>query len=221
MDLFEEIIPIDSNENLKIRSNNHPRVEYEKLYIEEPCERNISSLTQYFLAPFILVDSNGILDIPVFDNDIQNIVLKEIAPHFSRVTKVTINNNVNIRVQKIKESSKIRFLNQVNNRSINAIVNDIYLQESTRWEGNFTIREYKVNLEAVKKLSDNDILPLWDFFYRTFVRAQENMVILPNGWAFNESFKDRIAVQSFASVCHSMTVIVNQENNLITSILIN
>ncbi len=221
MDLFEEIITKDSNENLIIRSNHHPHVIYEKLNIEDHFDPQISSLAQYFIAPFILVGSNGILDIPVFDNDIQDIVFKEIAPHFSRVTKVTTNNNVMIRVQKIKHSSKIRFMNQLKDRSINSIVNDIYSQEATRWEENFTIREFKVNLEAVKKSRHNDILPMWNFFERTFVRAYENMVILPNRWAFNESFKDRIAVQSFASVCNSMTVIVNQDNNLITSILIN
>ena len=45
------------------------------------------------------------------------------------------------------------------------------------------------------------------------------MAIIPSGWSFDESF-DRVAVQSFASVCNEMMITVNSENNFITSILI-
>jgi hypothetical protein len=221
LELFEEIITKDSDQSPIEENHDHPKVVYEKLIVEESVERQISSLTQYFLAPFILVDSNGILDIPVFDNDIQDIVLKDIAPHFNRVTKVKTKNQVILRVQNVRESSQIQFLNQIKNGRINEIVNEIYSKGTTGWGGHFTIKEYKVNLEAVKKSIDNDILPMWNFFERSFVQAYRNLVILPNGWAFDESFKDRITVQSFAGVCNSMTVIVNQENNMITSILIN
>ena len=41
---------------------------------------------------------------------------------------------------------------------------------------------------------------MWDFFEHTFKQAYGGMAILPSGWSFDESFKDRKAVQSFASV---------------------
>ncbi len=61
---------------------------------------------------------------------------------------------------------------------------------------------------------------MWDFFEHTFVQANGGMAIIPSGWSFDESFKDRIAVQALARVCKEMIVTVNIENNLITSILI-
>src|SRR5699024_11187376 len=111
-----------------------------------------------------------------------------------------------LRVQNVRESSKTQFLDQLNNHRMNAIVNDIYANGSPCWRENFRSKEYHVNLEVVKKSIDNDILSMWNFFEHSFVRAHGNLVILPSEWAFDESFKDRIAVQSFAGVCNSMTV---------------
>lgn len=224
MDLFEEIIREDFGQNPIIKmneKNEHPKVVYEKLTVEEPFDQPISSLAQYFLAPFLLVDSNGIFDIPAVDKIIQDIVIKEIAPHFNKTVKVSYENQIIIRVQNVKESSKTHFLNLIKNHRVNAIVNDLYSKDPTNWEGNFTIKEYKVNLHAVKKSVENDILPMWNFFERSFVRAYGDLVILPNGWVFDESFKARIAVQAFAGVCNSMTITVNQENKMISSIQIN
>ncbi len=223
LDLFEEIRAKDyiQNPNLKfIKRVEPPKIVYEKLIVEEPYELQLSPLAQYFLAPFILIDSNGILDIPVMHNFIHDKVIREIAPHFNEISKVTSDNQVKLRLQNIRESSKTHFLNVFNNHRLNAIVNDIYGKGNTGWGGNFTIREYKVNLEAIIKSVEHDILPLWDFFKDSFVLNTGYFVLIPSEWVFDESFKDRIAVRAFASVCNSMTITVNTENNTISSILI-
>lgn len=154
------------------------------------------------------------------DDKTLDIVIKEIAPHFNKVVKITtIEKQVIIRLQNVKESSKIHFLNLREEGKVNAIVNDIYSELASSWGGLFTPREYRVNLELVRKTANHDILPMWDFFKHTFVEAYGGMAIIPSEWSFDESFKDRIAVQSFASVCNEMTVTVNSEKNIITSIL--
>lgn len=224
MELFEEIVinDIEQDPVIKIRENyEQPRVIYEKLDIDEPSRKEISSIAQYLLAPFILVSSNGMFEIPIEDDKTLEIVIHEIAPHFNKVVKITTDEKqVVIRLQNVRESSKIYFLNLRENRKVNAIVNDIYSNGTSNWGEIFTPKEYRVNLDLIRKTTNHDILSMWDFFEHTFVQAYGGMSILPNGWSFNESFKDRIAVQSFASVCNEMTVTVNSENNIITSILI-
>lgn len=224
MDLFEEITNNDIDSSPKIittNNNSHPQITYEKLVNEVCSEQKMSSLTQYLLAPFLLVDSNGILDIPIFDKTSESKVLKEIAPHFNKVEKITIDSQILIRVQKVREESKAQFLDLNKSNKINAIVKDIYADGNVDWEESFSIKEYKVNLEAISKTTGNDILSMWDFFEQSFVRANGDFVILPNGWDFDESFKNRITVQSFASVCKSMMVTVNQNSNKITSVFVN
>lgn len=224
MYLFEEIVTneIEQTPIIKVRENNeHPNMEFEKLNIDESSGQEISSIAQYLLAPFILVSSNGMLDIPIVDDRTLDKVINEIAPHFNKVVKITTNERqVVIRLQNVRESSKIHFINLKENRKINAIVNDIYSEGTSSWGETFTAKEYRVNLELVRKTANHDILSMWDFFEHTFKQAYGGMPILPSGWSFDESFKDRKAVQSFASVCNEMTVTVNSENNFITSILI-
>ncbi|WP_428912133.1 hypothetical protein [Niallia sp. Krafla_26] len=115
MDLFEEIIinDIEQDPIIKIRENNeHPKVVYEKLDIDELSGQEISSIAQYLLAPFILVSSNGMLEIPIKDDRTLDITIKEIAPHFKKVVKSTIDEKqVLIRLQNVRESSKMHFLN--------------------------------------------------------------------------------------------------------------
>lgn len=224
MELFEEIVinVIGQDPIIKIRENNeHPKVEYEKVDIDEPSGQEISSIAQYLLAPFLLVSSNGMLDIPIVDDKTLDIVIKDIAPHFDKVIKTTTNEKLtDIRLQNIRESSKIHFMNLKEHRKINAIVNDIYSEGTSNWGETFTPKEYRVNLDLIKKTTNHDIVSMWDFFEHTFVQAYGGMAIIPSGWSFDESFKDRVAVQSFASVCNEMTVTVNSENNFITSIFI-
>lgn len=224
MYLFEEIVTndIEQNQIIEIREiNEHPKVEYERLDIEAPFGKQISSIAQFFLAPFILVSSNGMLDIPIVDDKILDIAIKEIAPHFNKVVKITTNEKqVVIRLQDVRESSKIHFMNLKENRKVNAIVNDIYSEGTSNWGETFTPKEFKVNLDLVRKTANHGILSMWDFFEHTFVQANGGMAIIPSGWSFDESFKDRVAVQTFASVCNEMMITVNSENNFITSILI-
>ena len=224
MDLFEEIVTNDIEQNpiIEIRKKNeYPKVVYEKFDIEELSGQQVSSIAQYLLAPFILVSSNGILDIPIVDDKTLDIIIKEIAPHFNKVVKITTNEKqAVIRLQHVREISKIHFMNLKESRKVNAIVNDIYSEGTSNWGEIFTLKEYRVNLELVRKTANHDILSMWDFFEHTFVQTYGWMAIIPSGWSFDESFKDRVAVQSFASVCNEMTVTVNSEKNIITSILI-
>lgn len=224
MDLFEEIVTneIEQNPIIEIRKKiEYPKVVYEKFAIEELSGQQVSSIAQYLLAPFILVSSNGILDIPIVDDKTLDIVIKEIAPHFNKVVKITTNEKqAVIRLQHVREISKIHFMNLKESCKVNAIVNDIYSEGTSNWGEIFTSKEYRVNLELVRKTANHDILSMWDFFEHTFVQTYGGMAIIPSGWSFDEFFKDRVAVQSFASVCNEMTVTVNSEKNIITSILI-
>ena len=224
MYLFEEIVTNDIAQNpiIEIREKiKHPKVVYDRLDIEEPSGQQISSIAQYYLAPFILVSSNGMLDIPIVDDKTLDIVIKDIAPHFNKVVKITTNEKLtDIRLQNVRESSKIHFMNLKENRKVNAIVNDIYSEGTSSWGETFTPKEFRVNLDLVRKTANHDILSMWDFFEHTFVQTYGGMAIIPSGWSFDESFKDRVAVQSFASVCNEMMITVNSENNFITSILI-
>lgn len=222
MQLFEEIEVKDVGQNpvLQFRENREPPIIVKEEIKEVPHAERLSTLSQYFLAPFIFVSTNGILEIPIFHKEIEERILQELAPHFNKVTKIKIDNETQIKLQDIKDHSKLLFKKKVDNGKLNAIVSNIYSQGSIGGEGNFTIKMYKVNLHLVQKLNDYDILSIWDFFKHSIVRAYGGFVILPMGWSFDDTFKERIAIQCFANVCNSMTVVVNENNNMISSVIL-
>ncbi|MEK5038859.1 hypothetical protein [Sporosarcina sp. FSL K6-3457] len=223
MDLFEEIYTKDYIQNPIVKFNERierPKVVFEELIVEQSLNLELTSLAQYFLAPFLLVDSNGVLDLSAKDKSIYDRIVREIAPHFNKPIKITSENQVMLRLQNIKERSKIHFLSLLKNQRLNAIVNDIYGKDSLGWGGEFPIKEYKVNLELVTKSFEHDILTMWSFFNDAFILNNGNFVLVPSQWVFDESFKDRIAVRAFASVCNSMTITVNTESNMVSSILV-
>lgn len=224
LDLFEEILSEEDIHNFEVEFNDNvepPKVAFEKLVIDASSELIFSPLAQYFLAPFILIESNGILDIPFRSKFTYDKVLKEVATHFNKVIKITEDNQVTLSMQDVRESSKAYFLDLYNNNSLNAIVTDLFKNSSTGWGEIFPAKEYKVNLEGVEKLVDHDIVTLWSFFKETFIINNGYFVLMPSGWAFDESFKDRIAVRTFAGMCNSMTITVNTESNTISSVFIN
>lgn len=223
LDLFEEVNSEEYIQNSEVEFNENvepPKIIFEEIIIKAPSELQLSPLAQYFLAPFILIESNGMLDIPVRTKFIYNKVVNEIAVHFNKVSKVTDDNQVTLSMQDVRGSSKTYFLDLYNSNSLNAIVTDLYRKSSSGWGGIFPIKEYKVNLRGVKKLVDHDILTLWSFFKETSVLGTGHFVLMPSEWAFDESFKDRIAVRAFAGVCNSMTITVNTESNTILAILL-
>ena len=152
MYLFEEIVTNDIAQNpiIEIREKvKHPKVVYDRVDIEELSGQQISSIAQYLLAPFILVSSNGMLDIPIVDDKTLDIVIKDIAPHFNKVVKITTNEKLtDIRLQNVRESSKIHFMNLKENRKVNAIVNDIYSEGTSTGEKH----SHQKNLELISIL---------------------------------------------------------------------
>ncbi len=159
------------------------------------------------------------LDILVMDPIIHDQVIKEIAPHFSGISKITAEDRVTLSMQNVIESSKTQFINLLNNHELNPIIADVYGTCTAKWGGYFTIKEYKVNLTAVQKSVEYDVLTLWNFLKASFIHASGYFLVMPSEWEFDESFKERTAVQAFASVCNSMTITVNTETNTISSVL--
>ncbi len=224
MDLFEEILSEEDIQNFEVEFNEKfepPKVAFDKVIIEASSDLELTPLAQYFLAPFILIESNGVLDVPVKTKLIYDKVLEEVATHFKKVIKITEDKQVTLSMQDIRESSKAYFLDLYNNNSLNAIVTDVYRKSSSGWGGIFPTKDYKVNLGGVEKLVDHDIETLWSFFKETFVLDTGYFVLMPSEWVFDESFKERIAVRAFAGVCNSMRITVNTDSNTISSILIN
>ncbi|WOV83068.1 hypothetical protein PGH26_08970 [Sporosarcina jeotgali] len=222
MNLFEEIQSNDNIETLDLEFNENskpPKIVIEKLIVKKPCEQHLSPLAQYFLAPFVLIESNGVLDIPIMDRIIHDQVMEEIAPHFNGISKITADGQVMLSMQNVIESSTTQFINLLNNELLNPIVADVYGTSTAEWGGDFTIKEYKVNLDAVQKLVEYDVHSLWTFFKASFISASGYFVVMPSEWEFDESFRERTAVQAFASVCNSMTITVNTETNTISSVL--
>lgn len=225
MELFKEMYTRASDQDQTIgtfRKTERPRVVYEELLDNVTSKNNLSSLAQYFLAPFILIEPNGILDIPATDEFVHDKIVREIAPHFCEKQKISIGNRVTIRLKSVRENSKAEFLNLLNRNEINAIVKDLFACENSNWGGSFTSKEYEVNLEAIEKKARQEIVSMWNFFERAFIQngMEGQLVLIPSGWEFNESFKDRISIRAFAGVCNSMTVTVNCENEMISSVFI-
>ncbi|MCP3773539.1 hypothetical protein NLX71_09470 [Paenibacillus sp. MZ04-78.2] len=223
MNLFDEIFQKDKEEICSINfiSEQHRPI-FEEVTNINLADQQLSSIAQFFIAPFIYINPNGVLHIPIGKEFIYEKLIEEVAPHFERIRKVTSGEQVQVMLENVKETSKENFLSVFNTGNINAIALDLYANGSASLEtGSHTIKEYKVNLEAVTRTLGHDIVSIWNFFKHSFVQINGQLVLMPNNWNFDESFKDRITVQAFSSVCSSMTILVNTDNNLITSIFIN
>lgn len=224
MKLFEEVAVPSSSEKYNSLSSElpeHHRPIFEKVLVSSMTNLQLSSLEQFFLAPFVTKDPKGILHIPADEPFIYNMVIHEIAPHFQQIRKVDFGDHIQLMLENPTESSKENFFELMQNRNLNAIVCDLYVGQPVEVVNPFPIKEYHVNLELVPKGIEHDIVSMWSFFERSFIRKNGEMVLLPNGWQFHDSFKDRVAIQAFASVCSAMRINVNTDDQAITSIFVN
>jgi len=188
--------------------------------VPELINEELSSITQFILAPFLFVGTDGEFSIPFQDTKTEEMILSEIAPHFHIVRKINSGNEHYLTVKGIKESSLNKFSQLVEEGKMNPIVEDLYSPRNRSWGGNFPSKEYRVNLDLINKSTKHEILNLWDFLKDTFLQANDGMAIVPSDWSFDESFKEKVAVQSFAGVCEEMIVTINCETNKIASIYI-
>jgi hypothetical protein len=222
--LFEEITIKELNEELSV--NQKPQTSVKKMIFEDivvvnPASQGFTSLVQYFIAPFVLIDSNAVLHIPISTKLIFNRAINEIAPHFIKTQKVTVGNQVQIMFQNLKKESMENFRYLQQQQKINPIVRELYKNTQKVEAKTFETQIYKVNLNLVPKSLDFEILDMWNFFEQSFVQNNGALMLFQNQWEFNDSFKNWVTVRAFSSVCNSMKITVNKESNLISSVFIN
>lgn len=207
----------DSGGPRRLDNANNERPRIENIAPIDTSKQTLTSLVQFFLAPFLMSDPNVILHLPTCEPATYKKILDEIAPHFAQVRKVSWNDQIQVMLQSLKESSKAEFLRLLSNNEVNPIVHDLYKGKYTPHPSDFKTKFYQVNIENIPQSLDHEITQMWDFFL-SFIKCNGDFVLLPNDWVFNEAFKDKEAVKAFAGVCNSMRVIVNEGNNKITSI---
>ncbi|OPA75173.1 hypothetical protein BVG16_21445 [Paenibacillus selenitireducens] len=222
MELFEEIFHKQVDEEPAINSNKQEmiRPKIDRINAGDfDNNKELSPLCQFFIAQFISTDMNGVLYLPIVEEKYYRQIIEEIAPCFDMIRKVTKGNEVQIMLQTIKDNAKNKFLNLKVNNNLNPIVYDLYNKE-TNEKSYSKIKRFNVTLDQISITNEYDIEGIWDFIYNTFMELNDCVILMPNEWSFDSSFKDHIAVRAFASVCKSMQVTVDCDNNKIVAIIL-
>ncbi|SFF13902.1 hypothetical protein SAMN04487969_11529 [Paenibacillus algorifonticola] len=184
---------------------------------------DVSLLGLFIISPSVMKDRKTVVSIPLqYDSEYEEILNYEIIPHFENTLLAKYPDFQEYVLMNLRESSGILFRKMAGNHEIITSVGTLYETDSkqTAIENHhaFNVKEYLVKLDFIHPIFSDEFNKIWTFLSKTYLLYQEAYVLLPDNWAFNELFKERLLIKQLASVCKEMRVTVNTDNNQIASI---
>lgn len=224
MNLFSERVNFRRSLSVNQKPLENPTIE-NLIFMEKEGGSTFSILSQFFVAPFIYLDKNGMHSIFFSDKLSYDTISKDIAYHFNTIQLINWGEYVEITLRSLKDESKKTFERMLNKGEISSFIIDFFKTEPaiiTQPDNINTIaekyKEFEVNLDLIDPIKDDEIGIIWEFISSTYINARGEYTFLPQNWIFNDNFKDLISIKAFASFCSSMYVTVDCRTNLILAV---
>lgn len=102
------------------------KLEIKRVQIDKKCN-DITIIAQFFIAIHTLFDLPIVTAIPITNDEVEEIVMEQIAIHFNTIQKIIINERLErIQLREIKEFSKNKFLEMSQTNQIHPIIKELY-----------------------------------------------------------------------------------------------
>ena len=205
------------NEELPIQQMIFTRIER----ISLPDEKSEMSLIgQFFVAPRVLIDPRSPVQVPIYQTGDREILLNEIAPHFTKCRIVHFQGDRTIGIlEGVKPSSIELFLRLRQEGGLHPIVKDLFRDENAlRSDPMHSATLYEINTEMLGMSEPPGFSEMWSFIGNTFLRSEPHFTVVPQGWDFGEHLTKSLYLRALNTVCKHIHLYVDSETNHVTAI---
>ncbi|WP_088043361.1 hypothetical protein [Bacillus sp. EAC] len=204
------------------------KLEINRIQIDGKCN-DITIIAQFFIAIHTLFDLPIVTAFPITNEEVEEIVMEQIAIHFNKIQKIIINNRLErIQLMEIKDFSKNKFLEMSRFNQIHPIIRELYFSsEIIPLEHNFlTFRENKKRYQVLNEKigipsqADSSFLDVIMFIKKSFGVSKEDnhtSVISPAGWKIKNDIKKLESIKLFSQY-FNLELIVDSDNGQILAI---
>lgn len=184
-------------------------------------QNDMSLLGQFFVAPRVLIDGRTPVQIPLFDNEIREIVLQEIAPHFTSCKIMHFQGETKTigLLTGVKPSSQELFLQLRKEGCLHPVIADLFRDGKPTDESipsAYTLCE--INKESVGVSEPKGFSELWSFFCNTTIKEEGHFTAVPIGWEFGEHLTNSLYVQALNAVSSHIRMYVDTESQRVRAI---
>jgi hypothetical protein len=176
---------------------------------------------QFFVAPRVLIDSQSPVQIPIFEPRDREIVLHEVAPHFTSCKIMHFQGETKTIgiLTGVKPTSQDLFLRLRNEGRLHPLVADLFRDEKPRSGSTPMVHTlYEINKESLGFTEPEGFRELWDFIYNSFVKEEGHITVIPTGWEFGEPLTESLYLRALNTVCSHISLYVDSESNRVTAI---
>jgi hypothetical protein len=179
----------------------------------------LSPVCQMFASVNVIFKLDFLSSFPAPNDLALNIILNEIAPHYSEVRKIFIDEKlVEINVRYLKAESE-QMLNDSLSYGINPIVSDLY----RNMEYNISaypreLKYYIVIKEKIKQKVLNGTEELKEFLRCSFFAKNGLLSLIPSGWFLDDTLKESVTLQSISTFAKQIILVVNENDNRVIAI---
>lgn len=181
----------------------------------------MSLLGQFFVAPRVLIDGRTPVQISLFDNEIREIVLQEIAPHFTSCKIMHFQGETKTigLLTGVKPSSQELFLQLRKESCLHPVIADLFRDGKPTDESipsAYTLCE--INKESVGVSEPKGFSELWSFFCNTTIKEEGHFTAVPIGWEFGEHLTKSLYLQALNAVSSHIRMYVDTESQRVRAI---
>lgn len=178
---------------------------------------NMTVFAQFLNASSVLLPGNTSVQLGVENEEIHNLILKELVPHYEKVKVVLIDNRINtIMMEELKNDSVEIFRSMEQSGELSPLIMDFYRSSDRNLLGPHkkrrTCRYFNVKLDKLEpiNLTGTDSLRKW--IEDGYIQPNERLALSPTGWVLEDELQKSVALRFFASFCPSLLLVVDADD---------
>ncbi|NRF94834.1 hypothetical protein HQN89_28495 [Paenibacillus frigoriresistens] len=178
---------------------------------------NMTVFAQFLNASSVLLPGNTSVQLGIENEEIHNLILKELVPHYEKVKVVLIDNRINtIMMEQLKNDSVEIFRSMEQSGELSPLIMDFYRSSDRNLLGPHkkrrTCRYFNVLLDKLEpiNLTGTDSLRKW--IEDGYIQPNERLALSPTGWVLEDELQKSVALRFFASFCPSLLLVVDADD---------
>jgi hypothetical protein len=173
----------------------------------------MSEVCQLFTSYSVIIGSDAMSQLPTPNEVAKNIIVNEIAPHYTDVKEIYINGVLRtINVRGLKPRSK-RIIQDKLIEGIYPVVPDLYRSDNPNIAtGKRDLKYFSICYEALSPLNTIETEKLRYFFQNTFFADSGSLFLAPIGWVIEDKLRESLTLRTFSVFARSIILVVDSTN---------
>jgi hypothetical protein len=174
----------------------------------------MSSFCQIFASLDVLLNEDGLLQVPTPNKIAISAIMNEVVPHYLDVKQIFFNGKLQqLNVRGLKEESK-KIVEDLLTNGIYPVIPDLYRTKGSSFRtGPTKVKYYSINQGLIDPLYIKETEKVRDFICCSFFIQNGFISIQPTGWYLEDELKNSITLRTFTTFAKQMVLVVNSVDN--------